>query len=225
MRYLTRHQAQMIDRLAEDRYFIPTIVLMENAARATADLVCDVLDHNCLGQVMILCGSGNNGGDGLALARHLHNRGAEPMILLVSDPGRYKGEALVNYKITQAMGIPTAAVDAERLAGARPTMIVDAIFGTGLRERPREPFDQLAQAAMATGAPILSVDIPSGLDADTGEPLTHHAMRATHTITFVAPKMGFSFPVAERYLGQVTIADIGSPVDLLDEVLQMGVGV
>src|SRR5690349_6702516 len=107
MRYLSRQQAQLIDRLSLERYHIPTIVLMENAARAAADLICDVLHHNCLGQVLLLCGPGNNGGDALALARHLHNRGAEPHILLTADPARYKGEALTNFRITQAMNIPT----------------------------------------------------------------------------------------------------------------------
>jgi NAD(P)H-hydrate epimerase len=221
MRYLSRHQAQLIDRLSLERYHIPTIVLMENAARAAADLICDILDHNCLGQVLLLCGPGNNGGDGLALARHMHNRGAEPHILLTSDPARYKDEALTNFRITQAMNIPTRPADPAKLAHARPTVVVDAIFGTGLHQRPRDPFDELAAAAMATGAPILSIDIPSGLDADTGEPLSHHTVRAAHTITFVAPKLGFSFPAADPYLGQLTIADIGSPTELLPEVLQL----
>lgn len=221
MRYLSREQARLIDRLSLERYHIPTIVLMENAARAAADLICDVLDHNCLGQIIIICGPGNNGGDGLALARHMHNRGAEPAILLTSDPARYKGEALTNYRITQAMRIPTHPADPAKLQRARPTIVVDAVFGTGLHERPRDPFDALAQAAMATGAPIVSIDIPSGLDADTGEPLSHHTIRATHTITFVAPKIGFSATSADRYLGQLTIADIGSPAELLAEVLQL----
>ena len=218
MRHLSRDQAREIDRLAVERYGIPMMVLMENAARSAADCVCDLMDNDCVGQVLILCGPGNNGGDGLALARHLHNRGADPHILLVTDPGRYKGEALANFRITPAMRIHTFAADVGKLEASRPMLIVDAMFGTGLMERPREPFDAVAGAAMATGAPILALDIPSGLDADSGEPLTPQTIRATHTITFVARKKGFEAEGARAYTGRVSVGDIGCPRELLEEV-------
>src|SRR3954469_2977214 len=134
MRHLSREQAREIDRLAGERYRIPMLVLMENAARSAADCVCDLLDNDCVGQVLILCGPGNNGGDGLALARHLHNRGADPHILLAADAGRYRGEALTNFEITQAMGIQTYVAEAGKLERSRPMLIVDAMFGTGLKE-------------------------------------------------------------------------------------------
>ncbi len=220
MRFLSRQQAREIDRLAVERYGIPVLVLMENAARSAAECVSDLLDNDCVGQVLILCGPGNNGGDGLALARHLRNRGADPHILLLGDPARYRDEALVNYRITQAMGIHTFAVDAQKLAGSRPTLIVDAMFGTGLSQRPRDPFDEVAQAAMAARAPILALDIPSGLDADTGEALSPAAIRATETITFVAPKKGFASDSARDYLGRVSVGDIGCPRELVEEVMR-----
>ena len=219
MRYLTREQARRIDRAAEERYGVPVLMLMENAGRSAADVVCDMLDNDCVGQVLVLCGVGNNGGDGLVLARHLHNRGADAHVLIVGDPAKYRGEALVNFKITQAMGIHTFVVDVAKLERSRPTLIVDAIFGTGLTERPRDPFDEVARAAMSTGSPILSLDIPSGLDADTGEPLSPQTIRATRTVTFVAAKKGFSSEPARRYLGQVVVGDIGCPRRLVEEVL------
>ncbi|HZZ42302.1 MAG TPA: NAD(P)H-hydrate epimerase [Tepidisphaeraceae bacterium] len=219
MRHLSREQAQLIDRLSLERYQIPTIVLMENAARSAAERVCDILDNDCVGQVLILCGPGNNGGDGLALARHLHNRGAEPHILLLTDPSHYKGDALANWNITQAMKIRAFSADPDKLASSRPMLIVDALFGTGLREAPRDPFSAVAAAAMSTGVPILSLDIPSALDADTGQALSPSTIRATHTITFVAAKKGFASPAAKGFLGEVTIGDIGCPKELIEEVL------
>lgn len=223
MTHLTRQQSREIDRLAVERYGIPMLVLMENAARSAADVACDILDNNCVGQVLILCGGGNNGGDGLALARHMHNRGADVQILLCADPAKYRDEAMVNYRIAQAMGLPTSAVDPERLARSRATLLVDAIFGTGLAERPREPFDAIAEAvAKVHGVPVLSLDIPSGLDCDTGKPLSPHTIRATCTVTFVAEKAGFVSEDARPYLGQVTVGDIGVPRKLVREIMASG---
>jgi NAD(P)H-hydrate epimerase len=218
MRYLSREQARQIDQLAVDRYGIPVLVLMENAARSAADRTCDMLDNDCVGRVLILCGTGNNGGDGLALARHLHNRGAEPHVLLVGDVTKYKGEALTNLRIVQAMGIHAEPVDVMKLEKARPMLIVDGIFGTGLTEPPRGLFDEVARATMSTGVPILSLDIPSGLDADTGQPLSPATIRATETVTFVARKIGFMSPEAQAYLGHVTVGDIGCPRDLVEQL-------
>src|SRR3954467_9726793 len=100
---LTRAQVREIDRRSIEQYQIPGIVLMENAARAAANAACDLLDGECVGEILILCGGGNNGGDGLAIARHLHNRGGDVFIALATDPARYKGDALINWKIAQAM--------------------------------------------------------------------------------------------------------------------------
>jgi NAD(P)H-hydrate epimerase len=221
MRHISREQARRIDRLALERYHIPTLLLMENAARSAAECVCDLLDNDCVGQVLILCGPGNNGGDGLALARHVHNRGGDPRIVLIADPARYTGDALTNYQITQAMGIRTFVADPGKLERTRAPLIVDAMFGTGLTEAPREPFETIARAAMASGTAILALDVPSGLDADTGEPLSPHTIRATHTITFVASKKGFMAEGAHAYTGQVSVGDIGCPRELLEEVATM----
>src|SRR5438067_1810746 len=106
MLHLSRDQLRRIDREATERYLIPAIVLMENAARALADESCRMLAGECVGEVLILCGGGNNGGDGLAVARHLHNRGADVSIALLTDPARYAGDALINWRIAQAMSIP-----------------------------------------------------------------------------------------------------------------------
>jgi NAD(P)H-hydrate epimerase len=208
---LTRDQVRAVDRIAIHDYHVPGIVLMENAARAVVDAACEMLNDKRLGKVLILCGGGNNGGDGLAVARHLHNRGADVTIALTIDSNAYTGDALINWRIATAMAIPTTTATAALVESVKATLIVDAIFGTGLTTAPREPFSTIVDAVSRCGRPVLSIDLPSGLDCDTGNPHGGAPIRATRTITFVAEKAGFANPAASAYLGQVTVADIGCP--------------
>jgi NAD(P)H-hydrate epimerase len=212
---LTRAQVRQIDRLSIDRYHIPGIVLMENAARAAANAACDLLDGECVGEILILCGGGNNGGDGLAVARHLHNRGADVLIALTTDPAHYKGDALTNWSIVQAMGLRAEPIAVEKLARTSAVLIIDAIFGTGLSEAPRDPFPAIAAAVNHLRRPVLAIDIPSGLDCDTGIP-PGACIRATRTITFVAKKIGFANPQARAYTGDIIVGDIGCPRELIE---------
>src|SRR5688500_3676054 len=144
---LTRAQVREVDRLAIEDYHVPGIVLMENAARAVADAAAEMLGGDCTGRpVLILCGGGNNGGDGLAVARMLHNRGADVTIGLTVDPNRYKGDAQINWDIVRAMRLHAAQADHRTVETTDAVLLVDAIFGTGLGEAPREPFPTLAAA-------------------------------------------------------------------------------
>jgi NAD(P)H-hydrate epimerase len=210
---LSREQVRQIDRLAQERYHIPGVVLMENAARAAADIAWEMMGG--AGDVLIVCGGGNNGGDGLAIARHLHNLGAGVRIFLTVDPEKYRDEAKVNWDICAAMKLP---VEKEILKAARPKLVVDAIFGTGLTQPPRPPFAQIVAEIQGLSAPILAIDIPSGLDCDTGKPLGQACIRATRTVTFVAEKLGFGDASAGQYTGEVTVAGIGAPRELIEEV-------
>jgi NAD(P)H-hydrate epimerase len=214
MDYVTRQQAREIDRLATEQYAIPSILLMENAARGAADVAWKMLNANRNASVILLCGGGNNGGDGLAVARHLHIRGARVTIALTTDPAKYKGDAGINWKIAQAMKLPTEQADPSRLRHAVPQLIIDAIFGTGLTQPPRDPFPDIANAVAASGAPVLAIDLPSGLDCDTGLPLGTAVVTATQTVTFVAAKAGFANPASRQYTGQVNVADIGCPLTI-----------
>lgn len=207
-----------VDRLAFEEYHVPGIVLMENAARAVTDVVTRVLERNRDSNVMIMCGGGNNGGDGLAIARQLHNRCFDISIALFADPSRYQGDALTNWHIVRAMRLPVLPLNyAEVTEFGSAGVIVDAIFGTGLTQPPREPFREIVHAVTNSGADVVAVDVPSGLDCDTGEPLGP-CIRAAHTVTFVAEKVGFLNPRAQPYLGEVTVADIGCPRELIEEV-------
>jgi NAD(P)H-hydrate epimerase len=214
---LTRAQLREIDLRAIQEYGIPGIVLMENAAIHAVKSACDMLKDRPKPRVLILCGGGNNGGDGLAIARHLHNHRIAFTLALTVDPSRYTGDALINWRVIQSMKIATEPATRQLVATAQWDLIVDAIFGTGLLEPPREPFPALADAVNSSGRPVLAIDVPSGLDCDTGVP-PGACIIATRTVTFVALKAGFANPLAARYLGEVVVGDIGCPIELIDAV-------
>ncbi|HWE93827.1 MAG TPA: NAD(P)H-hydrate epimerase [Tepidisphaeraceae bacterium] len=214
---LTRAQLREIDRRATEEFHIPGVVLMENAARAATRVACAMLTNDCGGDVLVLCGGGNNGGDGLALARHLHNRGADVAIALAVDPSRYQGDALVNWQIVSAMKLSVVPATPRLIERSAPSLIVDAIFGTGLTDAPRDPFGAIAAAVARKGVPVLAIDIPSGLDCDTGIP-PGACIRATRTVTFVAQKAGFANPDSSHYTGEITVGDIGCPRELIETV-------
>ena len=207
---LTRAQVREIDRRCIEEFHIPGVVLMENASRGVADAVAEellALTGRTTGRVLILCGGGNNGGDGLAVARHLHNRHCHVQIGLTIDPATYRGDALIQWQIVQAMRQSTFAATSPSIRRATADLLIDAIFGTGLTAPPRDPFAEIVDAIESTKIPILAIDLPSGLDCDTGEPLGR-AIRACRTVTFVAEKAGFKNPASHEYTGRVTVADI-----------------
>lgn len=216
---LTRAQVRAVDQIAIDRFKIPGVILMENAGRGAAEWL---LELGCGERITILCGAGNNGGDGFVIARHLANRGRKVSIILVIPPEKIRGDAAVNFRIVQAMQLPLERIDPvadsatlnERLSGAN--WIVDALLGTGATGSVREPYAAAIRLMNASGKPILAVDLPSGLDADTGQP-SGACVRASATATFVARKTGFDRPAAAEFLGQVRVIDIGVPQTVIDE--------
>lgn len=210
---LTRQEAREIDRRAEIEFGMSGLVLMENAGRGVADKLCEL---GISGPVVIACGKGNNGGDGFVIARHLDLRGHAVKVLLWAQPSELTGDAAANYYILSRCNVPLrvfghghdpAALTAD-LADA--DWIVDALLGTGSRGEPRPPLDQVIRELNASPARRLAVDLPSGLDCDTGRPAAS-IIRAHHTCTFVAPKAGFLAPEAQGYLGEVHVLDIGAP--------------
>src|SRR5688572_5071262 len=217
---LTRAQVREVDRLAIEEFGVPGIVLMENAARAATHAACALMVDFRVNRALILCGGGNNGGDGLAVARHLHNRGAEVTIGLTIEASRYQGDALTNWRIVEAMRLPASPATPELIATWGDGLIIDAIFGTGLSEPPREPFAALVEAIVASENPVLAIDVPSGLDCDTGMPLGSTAVVADRTVTFVAEKVGFANPAAAAYTGEIIVGDIGCPREAIERVLR-----
>jgi NAD(P)H-hydrate epimerase len=211
---LTREQARELDRRAMQEFGVPGIVLMENAGRGMAELLHSLgID----GLVVICCGKGNNGGDGFVIARHLDNAGVGVRVLLFGDPARLSGDAAINYRILAASGITVEVfsgpiLDEQRLsrALADADWIVDALFGSGLRGPIQPPFDRGIAVLNDAAKRVFAVDVPSGLDCDTGAPLGI-AVRAHHTATVAAMKRGFLEPSAAAWLGQVHLIDMGAP--------------
>jgi NAD(P)H-hydrate epimerase len=219
--HLSRDEVRELDRRAIHEFGVPPVVLMENAGRGAAELLARLNSER--ERVLILCGPGNNGGDGFVIARHLQNLGHDVDVLLFGNIEQLSPDAKVNGAIWQKSGplwtvdvTQPLDLDTRRIIAGAPGWIVDAIFGTGLTRPLASPFDEVVAAVNARGRPVLAVDIPSGLDCDTGEPIGP-AIRAAHTATFVAPKKGFRNPAAAAWTGEVHILDIGAPKKLLDE--------
>ncbi len=220
MRLVKAAVMRSLDQEAWRRYGIPGIVLMENAGLSVVHYLLERFwDARPSGRkVLILAGPGNNGGDGLVVGRHLYNRGAGVEILLTAAPDSYQGDAAVNLKIVSAAGIPHWVFDADgcsRLAGAldRADLVVDALFGTGFRGLPQEPLASLIGMVNASGKPVLAVDLPSGMEADTGV-VAGACIRADLTVTLGLPKLGLYLDPGAVYAGKVVVGDISFPPGL-----------
>lgn len=206
--WFTRESVRAVDRAAIEEYALPGIVLMENAARALLDRAMAVLDGSG-GPVVLVCGPGNNGGDGLALARLLHNASVIVRLVCAQPTGAASGDAGINARVCERMGLTIESVHTST-ALPEAALVVDGLLGTGLTSAPRDDAARVIEMINAHPAPTLSVDLPSGLDCDTGDPLGA-CVRADETVTFVGMKLGFANPRAQRYTGTVTVGDIGAP--------------
>lgn len=219
-RPLSRDQVRAIDHRAANELGLPTLVLMENAGRGAAAIAKDALGLSSSARVIVLCGPGNNGGDGGVVARHLDAWGFAVSVLWLADPAHLSRDAAIQHNILMRSGIAQdawpGAFDAVALAAflSLADAIVDGLLGTGLTRPVEGPLAQAIAAVNAAGRPVLALDLPSGLDADTGKPLGA-AVRATITATFVAPKIGFCAPGAGDYTGAVHVVEIGVPRCLL----------
>lgn len=217
---MTREQVRAFDSWAINTLGIPGIVLMENAGRSCAELIKEKLSKIADPKICIFCGTGNNGGDGYVIARHLLNFGYEVSVIIVGERDKIKGDAKTNLDILEKLGWPTEQLNLDEGDIARRVkdfadgadMLVDAIFGTGLSGQLNNEYKQLIESMNALNCPTLAVDIPSGLDCDAGAPLGT-AVRATYTVTFVAVKRGFTSPAAARYTGEIFVASIGIEPD------------
>lgn len=216
---LTPAQCREIDRLAAERYAMPTIILMENAARGLADATAARTPRG--GSVLVFAGPGNNAGDGLAAARHLHNRGFKIEIRFLGDPEGLPDDAATNLRIVRTMELPTlTGSPALEPPKAPPDAVIDALLGTGLSRPVAGPLldaIRLINRLGDAGATVIAADIPSGLDGDTGEPRPD-AVRAHATATFAACKTGLVAPGAADRVGAVEVVDIGVPRELIDRV-------
>lgn len=235
----TREQIRAVDRLAAERYAIPSILLMENASRGVAGVVLEGVGRLPDPSAMIFCGPGNNGGDGLAIARHLHNRGVRVAVVLSAERSRLTGDTGTNLRILEKMALPlfdahvggeatTAAVHAALDAIGEPDVVIDALLGTGADRPASGVMAELIghiHALRKGGCTVVAVDVPSGLDADTGEPCRGSTgenvgpcVEADLTVALAGIKSGFLTLSAQKFVGELVVVDIGAPEELLREL-------
>lgn len=213
----TREEVRALDRCAIHTVGVPGVVLMENAGRNCADAVEELLGGAGGRKVAVVAGAGNNGGDGYVIARHLTIRGATCVAFLVTDPRKISGDAETNLAILRELGLPVHPVADEALDRLAETLaefdlVVDAVGGTGIRGGLRGSLATAVEQINAAGRPVVAVDIPTGLDCDTGR-AEGAVVRADMTVTFAVRKKGFDVDGADAFTGEVRVADIGVPAD------------
>ena len=213
---ITRDEARAFDFHAINVIGIPGIVLMENAGRSCAELIKEKLKDIAHPKVSIFCGTGNNGGDGYVIARHLRNAGFNVTVIICGDKDKIKGDAKTNLDILLALNQPVEQVNPDSNStvqliekyGSNADMVVDCLLGTGLSDTVKAGYKRIIETINTVKCPVLAVDIPSGLDCDSGMPLGA-AVKADYTITFIALKKGFISEQASIYTGETYIASIG----------------
>src|SRR5262245_2916516 len=216
MRILTAAQMREADRRTIHDIGIPSLVLMENAGRQVVAAMESFFDDLSERRVAILCGKGNNGGDGFVVARTLHQRGIDASVFVVGKVSEIKGDARINVEILGRLGVTVVEIDDEGQWElhcseiSEHDLIVDALFGTGLRTALTGIYETVIADVNASDLPVVSIDLPSGMSADTPD-LIGDCIDATITVTLGAPKVPLILPPAEQKSGEVVIADIGIP--------------
>jgi len=254
IRHLSRNEVRQLDVSATAELALPSLILMENAGRGAAGWFAELVgamaplaagrpfspspshlapdSHHgpALPKVLILCGPGNNGGDGGVVARHLDAWGFPVRVIWFTRNDQIRGDAATQWSILRKSEVqqvawfddPTADIESDPSSLdanlAEADWLVDGLLGTGLSRPVEGPLHRVIDGMNSSGKPIFALDLPSGLDADTGQPLGV-AVRARATATFVAPKLGFTAPGAADYTGVVAVIDIGLPRRLLDPYL------
>jgi len=217
-RSLTRAEVREVDRRAISDYSMIGLVLMENAGRGAVELL---LRLKVRGSVVVCAGKGNNAGDGFVMARHLENQGVGVEVFLFSDPAELSADAAANFRVIHAAKTPIRLVPADdsldefAIACQRSDWVIDALLGTGTQGDIREPYASVISRINASGSKVLAVDLPSGLDCDTGTVLGCCVV-ANNTATFVARKRGFDNADSTANTGDVHVIDIGVPKIMLD---------
>lgn len=215
------NQMRNIDSTAIQDYGIPRIVLMEHAGLEVAKATVKLLKKENKDRIFVFSGTGYNGGDGLVAARHLFNWGYEIVIYMVGKEEKCKKETLSNFNILKKLKVeinyfrPNEASTIKRRL-SRNAVVIDSILGIGIKGKVRSPIDDLIKCLNSSKAPILSVDVPSGLNSDSGE-ILGVCIKASETVTFAAPKKGFFREDGPKRVGEVTLEDIGIPEKVIRE--------
>ncbi len=223
MRILNAAQMREADRFTIEEIGIPSLVLMENAGRQVVAAMEAAYEARLNGRVAVLCGRGNNGGDGFVVARTLMQRGIDASVFVIGSLSEVRGDAKTNLDILGRLGVTVVEIGDEQSWElhfseiAQCTLIVDAIFGTGLKSALGGMMETIVADINASSIPIISIDLPSGLSADTPH-VIGDCIDASMTVTLAAPKLPLVLPPGEEHAGDVVIADIGIPHEVIDGV-------
>jgi NAD(P)H-hydrate epimerase len=214
---VTADQMREVDRIATEEYGLDLLQMMENAGRHLASLARErVLEGELRdATVLVLCGTGGNGGGGLVAARRLHNWGATVRVCTTRSPDAYSGVPAHQLALLRPLTVDVTQADPDALPDA--DLLLDAIIGYGLDGDLRDDVAALIRAVIWHGAPALSLDVPSGLNATTGVP-SETTVHAEATLTLALPKCGLDAPAAESSVGDLFLADIGIPPSLYDRL-------
>ncbi|MBN1870363.1 MAG: NAD(P)H-hydrate epimerase [Candidatus Omnitrophica bacterium] len=214
-------QIQDLDKTAIEKYGVPSLALMENAGRSVAAEVIRQVKRVRRPEVCVICGLGNNAGDGFVIARHLINAGIKTKIFLIGKGRHLKTDAAVNYLILKKLRYPIQETGKGRIVLhkdiVRADVVVDAIFGVGLNREVLEPFRGVIEAINKKAKKVFSVDTPSGIDGTTGE-IYGVCVKADVTVTFNFMKKGFLRGQGPKHTGKVVVVDIGIPLRLMEKV-------
>ncbi len=220
MKLCTAEEMRRLDRKTIEECGLPGVVLMENAGRGAAVLTREHFGELAGRKVAVLCGRGNNGGDGFVMARIFHGWGALVRVFLLGQREQVRGDARINLEVALKMGLELVEIDQDerldRLDLAGVELVVDAILGTGLNSEVRGLYRSVIENLNRSNLPVVAVDIPSGLDSDSGR-ILGAAVRADLTVTFGLPKIGLMLPPGEGLVGRLKVVDIGIPPHVLAE--------
>ncbi len=217
MRVVSAREMGNIDRYAIEEFGIPGVVLMENAGRNVIKVIRDYFRGDFSEKrVTVVCGKGNNGGDGFVIARHLVNKGVSVNVFMAAKMESIKGDALINLQVWQRMGAVLHEIDELNRALRHSDLVVDALFGTGFKGEARGIHAEVIRLINDVGKPVVAVDLPSGLEADTGK-VFGPCVKAEHTVTFALPKLGLILYPGADFVGELHVADISIPNKVLDQ--------
>ena len=222
MKLFSAEEMKQIDAAATKEFGLPGLLLMENAGRAVAATAESILEGCSNKRIVVFAGKGNNGGDGFVAARTLLDRGAQVTVILLAEPAAYSGDALVQLEVLEKCHpfIFTLCTeqdwDKAAIAGELADLVIDGLLGTGFRGELSPDYARAAELINSLAAPVLAIDIPSGVEPDTGK-AAQGAVNADVTVTLAAPKPGlYLYPGAE-HAGEIMVAEIGIPAMLLAE--------
>lgn len=221
MKVMLAEEMRNADKLAVEEYCMQGIALMENAGRALYERAKARLDEAGASLVVVAAGKGNNGGDGFVCARMLKNNGYDVKIVFAGGVWETRGDARVNLEILRKLGVQFLFEPAEiKAAFAECGLIIDAVFGTGIKDYIDEPYFGIIESINSSGKYVISADIPSGVNANSGEEMGI-AVAADETVTFAAPKLGLLLYPGFLHAGKISVAEISIPRELLtDEKLK-----